>query len=180
MRTRVYSLGVAVSTIALVAVTVLWLRSYSHCDVLIGPKGPNDRVTVTSEFGLLVFELESAQKGLVRPGWSYFVPALPRRYRAEGGQWGFAAYRGTAQHYLLLPPARLWGVTVPHWAILTLAGVLPVHWLIRRHRLRIRRQRMAAGLCAACGYDLRATHDRCPECGAMVPAGGWGYNSGVA
>jgi hypothetical protein len=56
---------------------------------------------------------------------------------------------------------------VPHWALAAVAAVLPA-WQYGRHMRRGRR-RTRAGLCPACGYDLRATPDRCPECGT-IPA----------
>ena len=50
---------------------------------------------------------------------------------------------------------------------LILPAVLPAIWLIRRAR---QRSQSRAGLCPQCGYDLRATPDRCPECGRAAAA----------
>ncbi len=54
---------------------------------------------------------------------------------------------------------------VPLWFVLAVASTLPIVWM-RYRRGRSRRARLAKGLCPACGYDLRATPERCPECGA--------------
>ena len=57
------------------------------------------------------------------------------------------------------------GFGVPLWFLLVLTAALPsvaVVW-----NLRQRRRAARFGLCAACGYDLRASPDRCPECGTI-------------
>jgi hypothetical protein len=53
----------------------------------------------------------------------------------------------------------------PDWIPLILVLILPVTCV---HRWRKVRNRSAAAQCSKCGYDLRATPDRCPECGEIV------------
>lgn len=40
--------------------------------------------------------------------------------------------------------------------------------IYRERRKKLLAQRLFLGQCPDCGYDLRATRDRCPECGRVV------------
>ena len=61
-----------------------------------------------------------------------------------------------------------WGVRLPYWLIVPATGVPPVLYLRRLVTWR-RRSRVRRGLCGRCGYDLRASTGRCPECGEAIP-----------
>jgi len=72
------------------------------------------------------------------------------------------------QNHLYTPPGRTdiyrehWAIVVPHWFVFLLM-LLPTNRLLIRY---IRKSRWKArGCCLKCGYDLRATPGKCPECG---------------
>jgi hypothetical protein len=81
--------------------------------------------------------------------------ALPGAIDRAGFAFGSAAVPGLVAYTEL---------RVPYYAETVLAAVLPLVWLLRRRAAR------RLGHCPKCGYDLRATPDRCRECG-MVPGG---------
>lgn len=59
---------------------------------------------------------------------------------------------------------------IPVGCLLALPAAWPAAWAWHQHRRRRALRRLAAGQCVACGYDLRATPERCPECGATANA----------
>ena len=65
------------------------------------------------------------------------------------------------------PLMNWWCLDVPYPPAVAAMGALPALWLVLTlPRLVVRRRRRTRGLCLRCGYDLRASRGRCPECGA--------------
>lgn len=62
-----------------------------------------------------------------------------------------------------------WEMTLPYWSIamfVLVPGIAALFMHLRQKRLVIIRR--MHGLCLACGYDLRSSVDRCPECGCPI------------
>jgi len=54
---------------------------------------------------------------------------------------------------------------IPMWFVSLCAAAWPFYGISRRLYRRRTGRWVAAGLCQTCGYDLRASRARCPECG---------------
>ncbi|MDB5330124.1 MAG: hypothetical protein JWP03_1275 [Phycisphaerales bacterium] len=75
--------------------------------------------------------------------------------------WGWGSLRPSLYRYNWR--SRSAGmISIPFWLLLMVAAG-PLWWERLKSRARARRTR--SGRCPACGYDLRATPDQCPECG---------------
>jgi hypothetical protein len=93
----------------------------------------------------------------------YFIIDQPMTW----GDWWFEFNRwsrnpGENPRYI---EETLLTVIVPYWTLVTSTAIPPGWWLATRLK---RWRRGAAGRCLRCGYDLRATPTRCPECGTVV------------
>ena len=90
------------------------------------------------------------------PVWLFVVTPLVMAYERTG--------RVSAE---VLPGAPNAPVAAAGWVVYAGLFVAAYRWV---HGRRVRAMRRALGLCPRCGYDLRATPGRCPECGTP-PAG---------
>jgi hypothetical protein len=195
---HLFTLCSAASLLLCVAVCVLWVRSHSAFDHLwyrhrlsqspqqrteealhlVSVRGQLLLVASHDEYG----EFRRRLRPVERPGCRF--AAWSSGYRegwANEEHSSYVQFRGsTLRRVLGLGVAHPWSMTnhggptrhfdmagVPHWGaalVLALPALLPA-W--RRY---LRWRSSGRGLCTTCGYDLRASPERCPECGTLTAA----------
>jgi hypothetical protein len=152
------------SLLLCVAALVLWARSHWTTDFVkltsARPRGVMYVYLVTGQGGIGVGAGSEESFTRDRPvlQWTHH-PA----YAYGNGGWPgrFGAWAGA---FRLGGGRTLYAAIAPGWSLAIATAVLPAIRFTRARR-RARRHRRSLGLCPTCGYDLRATPDRCPECG---------------
>jgi hypothetical protein len=179
MTRRLLNLLTALSLLLCLAAVGLWGRSYWRSDTLVDLR-ENRLVVASSDRGVLSFwRINGHRESEEQVGLHYESQEASEISSTEPPDsgvtrdWGFFGFRwyvsrgGTMRllnpRVTLTMPSRS-RAEVPAWFIVLAFLILPF-WRVG-HFTRARRRRRA-GLCPACGYDLRATPGRCPECGTV-------------
>ena len=160
------TLGLATSITVGLVVCFLWARSYRWSDALrwSGQRCVGYAIVYSGKGGLL------AGLSPPRPP-SGFPPGI--RYDREENPEPASCVKGVLFSHFGFglshepPPynTAAYAIWIPHWfAALSLLAPLALY-LKKRRTIR---NRELSGLCRQCGYDLRASPERCPECGAFA------------
>ena len=191
MKSRAFTILAALSLLLFVAVVVLWVRSKENRDVILFRRS-GSQFSVSSNPGRLECHVHTTDADLGGPsGWHLgtirwgvpieqpdgsrltFMPGPADWTRWHFGfKWwpahfvdpaGTPFHQGPAAGYTV----KSWKLAVPHWFLAALTGVPSCIRIVSVLRRAGMLRRMRHGLCPSCGYDLRATPERCPECGAV-------------
>jgi hypothetical protein len=161
----------AISLVLCLVVATCWVRSYRTSDTAGRWKeyGPVEQQGWTyvkfwkGRFGIV--HLTVLADGALSRGMDdgYYVRTRPIDFTAPPGT---ARNRvGVDWQFVERPKYREWRLLLPCWLVVAVVAVYPsVHvWRVRRWRAA---RRLGENRCVRCGYDLRATPERCPECGS--------------
>ena len=166
MRRTLSIIATAISLLLLCAVTVLWVRSYSVCDMVSCSSGKSF-MSVHSARGRIYFQTYPDNPLKTFPDeWGHqssSVDSFVNTVSSDGGVLGFD--HAVINMGIFESSWRERWTAIPYYALFLLWAILPARTALGWRRLR---KRVRRGLCPACGYDLRASPERCPECGTLA------------
>ena len=170
----------AASLLLCLATAGLWVRSYWGYDRFIarrlsatglrrGVEFPKYQGCIGSYRGRLGgwFQFSGQPEGQRAEPWEFEVGPADEFIGSIRTRFPFRTYRGV---YVGCPyTVNYW--SLPDWSLVSAFALLPSIATFRQVRVARRRRRARLGRCVACGYDLRATPERCPDCG-VIPGKG--------
>jgi hypothetical protein len=187
MRQKIFHIAACGSFLLCVVAGVAWGRSYWRQDLWVMNSSGIQRVS-HSQSGYLSFSRVHAQDAggnsvledrqwewESRPaeGRSSFRYGITPWQRVLGLGGRQVNLSGKSAAGVISTNARMWWVAY-RWVALC-SAVLPAIMIGKRVRIawksRVRLARQSKGLCETCGYDLRATAGKCPECGTIATGG---------
>jgi hypothetical protein len=166
VKRRLLNILAAISLLLCVATLALWVRSYWAADA-VDWEGSNDILGAGSQKGRILIVVTRNSGNVGDTGFQFQIGRSPNQLKFEdefgndGHEWlGFGYAHISAGETICL-------IMLPLWFICILFSLGPAIWLT----LHLKHRRATdTNACPTCGYDLRATPDRCPECGTEVTA----------
>jgi hypothetical protein len=165
-----FRFGLASSLVTFGVILTLWVRGHYVRDQIIhaahGTVKTNYRLTLSSgrgKFGLYwtVEDQYKVDPTITKRTWRYEAEDLRPGSWTDGlAEFSFQSRYKPAMHEVS------GNLRIPCWLPGLLTMIMPTVALLRWRRARYR---MSKGLCRRCGYDLRASTDKCPECGTSIP-----------
>ena len=193
---RLFALCSAVSLVVFVAACAAWARSYWRGDIIewrwhgqtattfhtyrfaihVGDGGVYGEwlhKTMTAEQAAIrrVSDYQRQRTERFQKSLHTATPPGGRRGWVPADAWGgffFGRRHVTTPSAEGLHAVQSARACAPLWPAAPLLAAMPAGWLGRRWRARRSRRARDTGLCPSCAYDLRASPERCPECGAAA------------
>jgi hypothetical protein len=170
---------VALLSLLLWVVTLLaWLSSYNVHERYVWHSGRDSWGLVTYDGLLQLKQMQKEQGYGFEEGYRLTghratghwerggVPLRSMKLPGLGWEYGGILFQGST--FGAPPPRFAWfyqSYYFFYWLPFLLTTLIPAIWLFQFSR---RRSKLNPGRCHVCQYDLRASAERCPECGTAV------------